>query len=366
MQSKHYFHQSKNFLTFIISLFLLYANFESSAQKFEQPKKYICHKTIIAPKIDGDINESVWNLAEKTDYFIDIQGISKPIPEHQTFVKMLWSDSFLYVAAFLQEPKLWANLKEDESIIFYDNDFEIFIDPDGDRQNYYEFEFNQLNKKWDLFLLQSYMDFGKTIYEFNPENLKHEVKLFGSINNPSGKNDSAWTIEIAIPLYTLCETLPDRKFPKVNDCWRINFSRVEWQTKIENGKYIKLKKPEDNWVWSPQHTINMHRPEQWGYLLFKDNNIEDSAIFTDKYWNEKMLLMDVYYAEQKHFEEFGNYTSIKNMNSEEYKNIQILFNNFQYTAAIKANDNTLWLIDNTGKLRQITLESYPDFGKFVK
>ena len=25
---------------------------------------------------------------------------------------------------------------------------------------------------------------------------------------------------------------------------------------------------EDNWVWSPQHEIDMHIPERWGYLEF--------------------------------------------------------------------------------------------------
>jgi hypothetical protein len=46
--------------------------------------------------------------------------------------------------------------------------------------------------------------------------------------------------------------------PKIGTEWRIDFSRVEW-----------LKKPEENWVWSPQGVINMHVPDRWGYLEFK-------------------------------------------------------------------------------------------------
>ena len=35
--------------------------------------------------------------------------------------------------------------------------------------------------------------------------------------------------------------------------WRVNFSRVEWQHEIVDGKYSKVPKTkEDNWVWSPQ------------------------------------------------------------------------------------------------------------------
>ena len=38
---------------------------------------------------------------------------------------------------------------------------------------------------------------------------------------------------------------------------------------IVAGTYRKTpNRPEDNWVWSPQGVINMHVPEQWGYLHF--------------------------------------------------------------------------------------------------
>ena len=40
--------------------------------------------------------------------------------------------------ALLEEPKPWASLTLHDSVIFKDNDFEIFIDPDGDNHNYYE------------------------------------------------------------------------------------------------------------------------------------------------------------------------------------------------------------------------------------
>lgn len=31
-----------------------------------------------------------------------------------------------------------------------DNDFEVFLDPDGDNHNYYEIEINAHNTVWDL------------------------------------------------------------------------------------------------------------------------------------------------------------------------------------------------------------------------
>mgnify|MGYP002843788147 FL=1 len=55
--------------------------------------------------------------------------------------------------------------------------------------------------------------------------------------------------------------------------WRVNFSRVEWEIDpAEDGEgYVKVKGPrEDNWVWTPQGLINMHFPEQWGFVRFSD------------------------------------------------------------------------------------------------
>jgi|GEM_PF-5265226 len=45
-----------------------------------------------------------------------------------------------------------------KSYVFYDNDFEVFIDPDGDTHRYYELEINAFGTEWDLFLDRPYRD----------------------------------------------------------------------------------------------------------------------------------------------------------------------------------------------------------------
>jgi hypothetical protein len=44
-------------------------------------------------------------------------------------MKMLWDDDALYVGAWLEEPQVVATLTEKNSVIFHDNDFEVFINP---------------------------------------------------------------------------------------------------------------------------------------------------------------------------------------------------------------------------------------------
>jgi hypothetical protein len=64
-----------------------------------------------------------------TDLFVDIQGSLKPEPYHKTRVKMLWDDEYMYFFADMEEPHLWATLTERDAVVYFDNDFEIFIDP---------------------------------------------------------------------------------------------------------------------------------------------------------------------------------------------------------------------------------------------
>ncbi|MEG1935856.1 MAG: carbohydrate-binding family 9-like protein, partial [Rikenellaceae bacterium] len=91
------------------------------------PKSYVCYKTISNIVVDGDISSPEWESAPWSDVFVDIEGDKQQKPLQSTRVKMLWNDTYLYVAAELKETDVWANLTERESVVFYDNDFEVFI-----------------------------------------------------------------------------------------------------------------------------------------------------------------------------------------------------------------------------------------------
>ena len=112
-------------------------------------------------KIDGRPDEPASRAATWTEDFVDIEGSAKPKPRLRTKAKMLWDNEYFYVAVELDEPHVWGTLKDHDSVIFQDNDFEVFIDPDGDNHEYYELELNALNTTWDLFLDRPYKDGGK-------------------------------------------------------------------------------------------------------------------------------------------------------------------------------------------------------------
>ncbi|MDZ4781195.1 MAG: carbohydrate-binding family 9-like protein [Planctomycetia bacterium] len=232
------------------------------------PKKYVCARAPAKVTLDGKLDDDAWEAVAWTDDFVDIEGDKRPKPRFRTRAKMLWDDEYFYVAAQLDEPHVWGTITQRDAVIFQDNDFEVFIDPNGDSREYYEFEINALNTGWDLFLPKRYKDGGKAVDAWNIEGLKTAIHVDGTLNDPSDE-DRGWSIELAIPWKALAEYAQRPSPPQAGDRWRVSFSRVEWLTEVNDGKYVKVPgKREDNWVWSPQGIIDMHEPDKWGYVEF--------------------------------------------------------------------------------------------------
>jgi Carbohydrate family 9 binding domain-like len=238
------------------------------------PRHYVAYRAASPISVDGKLNEPAWAAAPWSDVFVDIEGDPKPRPALLTRAKMLWDDESFYVAAEMEEPNVWATLTARDSVIFRDNDFELFIDPDGDTHAYYELEVNALGTPWDLLLIKPYRDGGPAIHGWDIAGLRVGVDVRGTINAP-GDRDDGWSVELAMPWSILREAAADRRPPRPGAQWRVNFSRVEWDMDVRGGRYEKRLAPgtsnplpERNWVWSPQGAIDMHMPERWGYVQF--------------------------------------------------------------------------------------------------
>ena len=282
-----------------------------------EPRRYICYRTEAPLAVDGHLDEAAWEAAPWTKAFIDIQGDAQPQPRFQTRAKMLWDDAYFYVAVVMEEPDVWATLTRRDTVIFYDNDFEIFIDPDGDTHAYYEFEVNALGTVWDLMLLKPYRDGGPPIDAWDVAGLDVGVAIDGTLNQP-GDRDSSWSVEVALPWRVLREAAPDRRPPEAGEQWRVNFSRVQWHTDVVEGRYVKRVDPatgralpEDNWVWSPQGVINMHVPERWGYAQFAavTSGAGEEAFVEDRNERVKWALRQLYYRQRDFYETHDQYAA---------------------------------------------------------
>lgn len=319
---------------------LVYSQLVSSGKEalFTKPRQYTATFTSTAPVIDGKIDDPVWQTAPWTERFIDIEGDSKPLPTWNTRAKMTWTGEGLYIAAELLEPHVWAYLRNHDDIVFQDNDFEVFIDPDNDTHRYYEIEINAVNTIFDLFMPKPYRNSGGAMFAYNTPGMKTAVSIQGTVNNPND-TDKGWTVEIFIPF--LAVTMGNvAKVPADGEFWRIGFSRVQWDVEIKEGKYVKLKGangrnlPEHNWVWSPQGVINMHYPERWGYLFFsKPEGGKAASEYKIPYSeSQKRHLWLVYYLQKEYFQKNRYY-------ARDLKDLGLTELNLK----VDGKDNKLWM-----------------------
>ncbi|MCF8259734.1 MAG: carbohydrate-binding family 9-like protein [Melioribacteraceae bacterium] len=361
---------NKNLLVLIFTspaLFFISSCFQNTAKiEVNSPLHYEVLKTESDFIIDGFASELDWNKSSWTSDFLDIQGVKYPTPRFKTRVKMLWDVDYLYIFAELHEPHIWGNITKRDEVIFYNNDFEVFIKPDQYKPIYGEIEINALNTVWDLQLPKSYRTGGKAIDDWNLTDLKTAVSINGTLNNPDNI-DSCWNVEMAVPINEI-QKMIGKTGVNPGEVWRINFSRVQWQHEIIDGIYHKKKNPEtnksypeDNWVWSPQYAIDMHRPEHWGYLEFSENLSDtEKKINFEEFETEYQALFS-YHRNQIEFKKQNGIFS-KDINSIGGSNF--IWNNKQYEIFLDGDENKYSLsirLENNSSMKlnsdeQITFE----------
>ena len=296
------------------------------------PKGYVCYRTADSIRIDGLADELSWKRAQPTESFVDISGDHFPTPCYHSTAKMLWDDHYLYIFAEMEKPHIWANLQKRDTIVFYDNDFEVFIDPVGEAHNYFEIETNAIGTVFDLSLTMPYRAPRRPFIQFqwNCPGLKLATHCEGKINDPNG-TDKGWSVEMAIPREAIAS-----EFDNYLKSWhwlRINFSRVEWQYKLDaNGRYGRKKGkdgkylPEDNWVWTPSGQIAMHMPERWGYMYLSDKRVgqgTDAFRYPESQPVQRFLWMLFYAQEERYAKDKSYYKSLSAFNLQE-KDMQLL------------------------------------------
>jgi hypothetical protein len=276
---------------------------------------------------------------------------------------MLWDDTYLYVAAEMEEPDVWAAFTERESPLFQENNFEVFIDAGGDTHNYYEFEINALGTVWDLFMTKAYRDGGIGISAWDIYGLITSVSVDGSLNDPNTK-DKGWTVEAAFPWAILKECAPGKQVPVNGSQWRFNFARAEWPVEVVNGKYTKKSNPQTGksssqfWTWSPQGVFNMHQPESWGFVQFSTKvagtGTDTFVLSPDE--KIKWALRQLYYAQHQFKKKNGRFsTQLSQLNKGKITPvgfepaIEITKNMFEIT--VKSSDGkSEWHIRHDGRV----------------
>ena len=271
------------------------ATAQNEGWKFPCPSNEIAHYTAYRVgepvRIDGKLDERVWQLAPTSPRFVDILT-GKPAL-YDTRAMVVWDDENLYLAYRIEEPRVHAKYTNHNDPIYYDNDVEFFI---AGRDGYYEFEVNAFNTVYEVFFIweEAYEksgfnkapEFARTkLKAFNGVDFKthprggrlgkfdwtfpgrkNAVYIDGTVNNDSDK-DRGWTVELAFPwrgmkwLATDGRSLP----PKHGDVWRMDFSR------FNTYKAPPPAKDSGGWVWTRHGIWDSHIPECFAFVQFSTN-----------------------------------------------------------------------------------------------
>jgi hypothetical protein len=259
---------------------------------------YQAKKIDAAIIIDGDVGKEVWKNASWSKRFVDM--VTGEAGMYNTQTAILWNDTHLYIAFLAEEPFVEAQLTERDSIIFLENDLELFIDG-GDC--YYELEINALNTLYEVFFIwkdaykkggkfdipafdvhqsQAYTfggDYDRTgasfwkgthprgvrwaFTNFDMEGLQTAVKIDGSLNDHSDI-DKGWSLEMAIPWTSVSLLANGRNLPPKNmDVWNMFLGR--FQKLMVNGKEIQ---PHPATALNSHDVYDTHLPEKWSKVEF--------------------------------------------------------------------------------------------------
>lgn len=263
----------------------------------EKIAHYTARSVVSAPSIDGKLDDDCWLNAEKSPRFSDLVSGQPAI--HDTRAAVLWDDEFLYVGYWIEEPFVQANLTERDSLIYEENDVELFV---AGQDAYYEFEIKALGTIYEVFFIwqDAYDRSGYSLLsEFSREapgarpfpgvgfpqhprgprlgfwnwdfpGLRSAVYVDGTINDNRDR-DRGWTVELALP-WSGFEALArgDGRAlpPKDGDTWRMDFSR------FNTYKAALPMKDSGGWAWTPHGVWDSHIPELFVEVVFTNSLVD--------------------------------------------------------------------------------------------
>ena len=175
--------------------------------------------------VDGSLEEFAWQTAEQSNGFERILNDYDRVL-HPVRAKMLWNDEYFYFGFACQDPDIWAIYENEDDHLWEEEVVEVFIDPDGDGENYLELEVNPLNAVVDLLIYHVRPDLLNSSIDWDIAGLKTAVQVQGTIND-SLSQDLGWSVEIAIPWTAMADSVDGGGKPEIGDSWRLNLYRID-------------------------------------------------------------------------------------------------------------------------------------------
>ncbi|MET3025944.1 carbohydrate-binding family 9-like protein [Flavobacterium sp. UW10123] len=205
------------------------------------------HKTNKQIIIDGNLSD--WDHPFLGPFVIHNSG-EKAL--QNTFVSLSWNDENLFLAYKCNDSQIIGTSQKRDSQIYNTDDLvEVFIDPDGDSENYIEIGVNAFSTNYDLLLKCISPECGgwNTAMYFDIKGLEAASKI-----TPEG-----YIVEIKIPFSSL-KKIENGGFkkPKIGTKWRGNTFRIDYGNTTE---YLALQPYKSS-------IFGFHQPQEFAVFEF--------------------------------------------------------------------------------------------------
>jgi hypothetical protein len=240
---------------------------------------YSVRRTVDAIRVDGKLDEASWMLSSRVG---DIRLNDDPSrrPKFPTEATLVWDDQNLYVAFACTDADPWGRMKNRDDQLWQEEVVEVFLDPDGDGQNYAELEVSPNNIVVDLLIPNA-----KTL---NANNIRSNIP---GLRTAVTRHAAGWIAEIAIPWKGLADAGVSAA-PAAGSRWRAGLYRIKRPGGIAKAEQLaslgqelksadagrkmaieqrmkELRADDEYSAWSvTRPERGFHDPERFGYLEF--------------------------------------------------------------------------------------------------
>jgi hypothetical protein len=210
---------------------------DTTVVKYTKPKpSYTATKAIKAPKIDGKLDDAVWQTAPKATDFVQFEPKPFTKPTNLTEVRLVYDNEAIYISAYMHNDpkKIRSDFSQRDRDIFDANTdyFTVSFDTYNDDQNGFRFVVTPRNIQADARIAPNNNDFNWD----------------GVWVSATSIVADGWIVEMKIPYFNL------RFAKKTEQLWGVQFSNKERGLGEVN-------------TWSPLDPKIDGQAIQWGDLV---------------------------------------------------------------------------------------------------
>lgn len=206
--------------------------------------------------IDGRAEEADWARAEVVSNFSQPWLGAQDRPARAaTRARLLWDDEAFYFFVECGDADLWAEIREHDGRLWFNDTFEIFLKPSREKPGYYEFHVNPAGATLDCFFPSREsggFDRWKSVHPFE---FRAAAVCDGTLNVRTDR-DRGWSAEGRIA-WTGFDPTGGR--PRGGDLWTFALCRYDY---TEGEKEPELS------TCAPLGAKNFHRHEDYRPLRF--------------------------------------------------------------------------------------------------